>query len=240
MCRFLKTATGPALHKMNELSAQKTLGTNANLPAHELVYRKIRDKVLFGELSPGQAVTIQGLVEEIGVSMTPVREAIRKLTAEGALVFQGNRRVCVPQMDARSFSELVFARRALEPQLARMSVENITQEGIDALRLIDVSVNEAIDAGNVRDYMYQNYRFHFTLYGYADSKILEPLVETLWLRYGPLYRIICGKWGTGNMVDLHEETLIALADGNADAVGEAIQQDIEQGFDIVRSSFDWE
>jgi len=224
---------------MNVLSSRKPLLSNANIPAHELVYRKVRDKVLFGELSPGQAVTIQGLVEEIGVSMTPVREAIRKLTAEGALIFQGNRRVCVPKMDAASFAELVFARQAVEPQLARLAANKMTPQGISDLRAIDACVNAAIESGDVPKYMYENYRFHFTLYDCAESKILAPVAETLWLRYGPLYRIICGKWGTGNMVDLHEEALQALVDRNSDAAGQAIKQDIEQGFEIVRASFDW-
>lgn len=224
---------------MTEKNLQIKALLKANLPAHELVYRKVRDKVLFGELAPGQAVTIQGLAEEIGVSMTPVREAIRRLTAEGALVFQGNRRVCVPQMDERNFSELVFARQSVEPELARLACENISADAIPELRVIDQCVNRAIEAGDVHRYMFENHRFHFTLYGHANSAILAPMAETLWLRYGPLYRIICGKWGTASMVDLHNEAVVALEAGDAIAAGHAILQDIQQGFEIVRNSFDW-
>ncbi len=231
--------TSKDLHNMAVLSAHKALAPKANLPAHEVVYRKIRDKVLFGELSPGQAVTIQGLVEESGVSMTPVREAIRRLTAEGALVNLGNRRVSVPQMDAERFAELVFARQSIEPQLARMAVKTIDDKAISTLQEIDISVDRAIDDGDVGGYMYENHRFHFTLYKQANSVILTPLAETLWLRYGPLYRIICGKWGTSNMVDLHDETIQALKARDSKAVGDAILKDIEQGFEIVRASFNW-
>ena len=211
----------------------------ASLPAHELVYRRVRDKVLFGDLAPGQAVTIQGLVEEIGVSMTPVREAIRRLTAEGALVFQGNRRVCVPQMDENSFSELVFARQSVEPELARLACENISEDAIPELRAIDQCVNRAIEAGDVPRYMFENHRFHFELYGHANSSILAPMAEGLWLRYGPLYRIICGKWGTANVKDFHDEAVTALQDGDGKAAAEAILLDIQQGFEIVRISFEW-
>jgi len=227
------------LQNMTDTRAQKSQSLKANLPAHEVVYRRVRDKVLFGDLAPGQAVTIQGLVEEIGVSMTPVREAIRRLTAEGALVFQGNRRVCVPQMDENSFSELVFARQSVEPELARMACENINDVAITELKMIDQSVNKAIEAGDVTRYMFENHRFHFMLYGHAKSTILTPMAETLWLRYGPLYRIICGKWGTANMVDFHDEALIALQARDASAAAEAILLDIEQGFEIVRNSFSW-
>jgi DNA-binding GntR family transcriptional regulator len=85
------------------------------LPAHELIYRKLRALVLFGDLAPGQAVTIQGLSERLGAGMTPVREAIRRLIAEGALEFQGNRRVCVPQQSADNISELIYSRQRHDP-----------------------------------------------------------------------------------------------------------------------------
>ena len=79
------------------LSAQ---AGRAGLPAHEVVYRDLRDLVLFGDLAPGEPVTIQGLVTRLGVGMTPVREALRRLTAEGALESLGNRRIQVPVLDA--------------------------------------------------------------------------------------------------------------------------------------------
>ena len=84
----------------------------AGLPAHELVYRALRKRVLFGELQPGEPVTIQGLTETLGVGMTPVREALRRLTAEGALTFLGNRRIAVPVLDLQAVDELLTARRA--------------------------------------------------------------------------------------------------------------------------------
>ncbi|MCP5072959.1 MAG: GntR family transcriptional regulator [Rhodobacteraceae bacterium] len=239
MCRLPARSTWTVLHTMALMSAQKQPTTKANLPAHEVVYRKIRDKVLYGKLKPGQAVTIQGLVEELNVSMTPVREAIRRLTAEGALINQGNRRVSVPQMDAERFAELVFARKAIEPELARIAAQKSSNEAILHLTEIDQRINVAMDAGDVSGYMLENHQFHFTLYAQAGSAILLPLAETLWLRYGPLYRIICGKYGTGNMVDMHEETLQALANRDGDATARAILKDIEQGFEIVRADYGW-
>ena len=68
------------------------------IPSHEVTYARLRDMILFGKLEPGAAVTIQGLVADLEAGMTPVREAIRRLCAEGALEAQGNRRVCVPIM----------------------------------------------------------------------------------------------------------------------------------------------
>ncbi|MDQ7081090.1 MAG: GntR family transcriptional regulator [Paracoccaceae bacterium] len=210
-----------------------------NPPAHEIVYRQIRDKILFGDLTPGQAVTIQGLVAECGVSMTPVREAIRRLTAEGALEFQGNRRVCVPRMTEARFAELTFARDMIEPKLAEMAAKKASAQDIDTLRAIDDALNAAIDLGDVKGYMRENHRFHFTLYGLAGSNILLPITETLWLRFGPLYRIISGKYGTESLIDRHDEAIHALRAGNATLCADAIRADIAQGFAIVRENFGW-
>jgi DNA-binding GntR family transcriptional regulator len=208
------------------------------IPVHEQVYRRLREKILYGELAPGQAVTIYGLVDELDVGMTPVREAIRRLTAEGALVFQGNRRVCLPEISQRDFEDLIFVRRAIEPKLASLAASKGDSAMITAMRTADDKVNLAIAQGNVRDYMKYNHRFHFTLYAQAESDLLYSLVSTLWLRYGPLYRVISGKWGTAQLEDCHDETLAALVAGDVDAVGETVLRDIEQGFGIVRKLFE--
>lgn len=199
------------------------------LPAHEIVYRRIRDMVLFGELAPGQAVTIQGLVEELGTGITPVREAMRRLTAEGALEFKGNRRVCVPELTASHLAELGFARIALEPHLAQIATYKMQQVDINRLEGIDAKVNAAIRLGDIRAYLEQNYLFHTTLYAHSGADILGALVQGLWLRVGPSLRIVCGRYGTQNLPDKHAEAIAALRKGDAAGVGAAVRDDIVQG-----------
>ncbi len=208
----------------------------ANPPAHELVYRRLRDMILFGELEPGQSVTIQGLVSQLDAGMTPVREAIRRLISEHALVFQGNRRVSVPVLKAEEIDELAFARLALEPQLALWAAEKIKPEKIDELHQIDQKLNAAIDRGDVNAYLRQNYCFHTALYDVSGAEILATLVDTLLLRLGPSLRVVCGRFGTSNLPDMHEEALNALRSGNPDAVSEAIKSDISQGLSQIRES----
>lgn len=206
----------------------------SNLPTHEVIYRRIRDMILFGDLSPGQPVTLHGLMAQLGVSTTPVREAIRRLTAEGALEFRGNRRVGVPMLDAARLAELEFARLAIEPRLAEMAAEHIQPEDVAELEAIDDAVDSAIRTGDAQDYMRQNHRFHFTLYRWSGAQILLPVAETLWLRYGPQSRVICGRFGTGRMTDRHEEAIAALTASDTAAVGRAIAADIRQGFGLMR------
>lgn len=206
-----------------------------NLPAHESVYRALRTMILGGDFAPGQAVTIQGLVELLGAGMTPVREAIRRLTSEGALVFQGNRRVSVPELSEAEIDEIEFARLALEPELARRAAGGIGPDRILELQVIDESLNSAISRGDVQAYMLQNYRFHEALYAAAGSGVIAPLVQALWLRSAPSLRVMCGRFGTQNLPDMHAAALAALRAGDAEGVAQAIRLDIVQGLDNVRA-----
>ena len=98
-----------------DLIKNKPSGTSADnekSPAHAQVYHRLKSQILFGELVPGQPVTIQGLTESLGVGMTPVREAIRRLISDGALVFQGNRRVSVPVWTTQSLEQLTMVIQA--------------------------------------------------------------------------------------------------------------------------------
>lgn len=203
------------------------------LPAHEIVYRRIRDMVLFGELAPGQAVTIQGLNAALDSGITPVREAIRRLTAEGALEFKGNRRVSVPELTPEHLAELGVARVALEPHLAQMAAGRVNSDEIDALEAIDAQVNLAIRQGDIRAYLEQNYRFHTSLYAHSGAEILGAMVQGLWLRVGPSLRIVCGRYGTLNLPDKHAEAIAALRAGRGADVAAAIRDDIEQGQDQI-------
>jgi DNA-binding GntR family transcriptional regulator len=208
------------------------------IPEHENVYRKLREMILCGELEPGQAVTIQGLVADLGAGMTPVREAIRRLTAEGALEFQGNRRVSVPVLTRAQVDELAFARLALEPQLAAWAAAKVTPEDIAALTAIDMQLNRAIERGDVRDYLWSNHQFHALLYRFSGASVMIALADMLWLRMGPSLRVICGRYGTSNLPDMHEGALDALRRGDADAASAAIHADIAQGIEQVRQSMD--
>ena len=213
-------------------------GAAPNIPNHELVYRQIREMILFGELAPGQAVTIHGLVKELGAGTTPVREALRRLTAEGALDFQGNRRICLPVLSLSQLEELSFARLAIEPHLAFLATGNMDISDVERLQKVDDSLNVAIAQGNVRAYLEHNYRFHEMLYAHSKARILISISGALWLRIGPSLRVVLGRFGTANLPDKHKEALIALRAGDAGAVAKAINEDLRQGHQGIRLSLE--
>ena len=210
----------------------------ARLPAHEVIYRQLRDLILFGDLAPGQAVTIQGLTDRLGAGMTPVREAIRRLIAEGALEFQGNRRVCVPELTADNISELIVARQWLDPHLTRRATALATAADLQNLEDLDTALDQAIDQGELRAYLELNYRFHSMVYQIADAPILAQIADGLWLRFGPSLRVVCGRMGTQNLPDKHKDMLAAMRSGDEEAAAQAIHGDVTQGMEQMRQSME--
>ena len=205
-------------------------------PEHETIYQQVKEMILFGEVVPGQPVTIHGLADTIGTGVTPAREAIRRLTAEGALVTLENRRIEVPAMTDHRLQQIELVRLTVEPELAEMATNFINISDIEQLEHYDGLIDAAIQNGDVRSYLEANYRFHFTLYDIADAQILRRIADTLWLRVGPSLRVVCGRYGTANLIDHHRAATTALRDGNAAKVKAAIEEDIRQGIDFIRQA----
>lgn len=210
----------------------------ARVPTHEVIYRQLRDLVLFGDLAPGQAVTIQGLSERLDAGMTPVREALRRLIAEGALEFQGNRRVSVPLLSAENISELIVARQWLDPYLAQRATKRARAQDLTELAALDDDLDRAILRGDLRCYLECNYLFHKHLYDIAAAPILANLADGLWLRFGPSLRVVCGRIGTQSLPDKHKAMLEAMQAGDPEAAARAIREDVTQGMEQVRQSLE--
>ena len=174
-------------------------------------------------------MTIQGLAEKLGVGMTPIREAIRRLTSESALETLGNRRVIVPILTQKQLDDIYFLRLSVEPELARRAVKNVTKQHIKRLREIDRTINVAIHSGDVSAYLQSNKDFHFGIYELADSPVLMRIAQSLWLQVGPSLRVVCGRYGTASLPDKHPDILSALLNENTEVAASAMREDLEQG-----------
>lgn len=210
--------------------------TTAKIPSHELTYARLRDMVLFGVLAPGQPVTIQGLIADLGAGMTPVREAIRRLTAEGALEPQGNRRVTVPRLQLAVLDQLAFARLTIEPRLAELAATAMTPALIARLGALDDRVNAAIRAGDVAGYLSANHAFHFAVYEASGAAVLVDMARSLWLRFGPSLRVVATLAGAAGLPDQHAEALAAMRAGDGPRLARALHDDIAQGVEEVRAA----
>ncbi|MGE0025455.1 MAG: GntR family transcriptional regulator [Hyphomicrobium sp.] len=200
---------------------------------HESVYRRLRNRILFGGFLPGSAVTLRGLAENMGVSPMPIREAVRRLIAERALQMQDNRRVLIPPMTRETFEQIVFARKTLEPELASRALDRIGPAELRAIITHDKAVDRAMAIGDVQGYMQSNYCFHFAIYERARCETLMALVESIWLQFGPFMRMAYGRFGTSDLEDQHLAAIAAIERRDRKALKTAIANDIGQGMSFI-------
>jgi len=200
---------------------------------HASIYETLRRRMITGKIVPGVGLSTRGLALEMGVSQMPVRDALSRLAAEGAVEIRSKRKVEVPPMTAERFTDLLDCRLLLEPEAAVLALPHITPAKLKQLREIDAALDAAMENGDVIGYMECNFEFHFNLYRANDRPTLNRLIEALWLQFGPFMRVVYGRYGTANLVDQHRIALDAIADGDAGALRKAIASDIADGMGLI-------
>jgi DNA-binding GntR family transcriptional regulator len=203
---------------------------------HKDVHRELCQRFITGRITPGHTLSTRGLAEELGVSQTPVREALSRLAADGAVQIRSKRRIVVPAMSSERFSDLLRCRELLEPEAAMAALPYIDKARLRHLTAVDRSIGQALQSGDVNAYMQGNYDFHFSIYTAQPRRTLLQLIETLWLQFGPFMRVVYGRFGTANLVDQHEVALRAIKARDAKKLGRAILNDIRDGMGLIGHS----
>ncbi len=200
-----------------------------NAAAHERVYRTLRQQVMHGELAPGQSLTLRGVAEMFGVSMTPAREAMRRLAAEGALTISNSGRIATPELTPERIEELAQVRALLEPEMASRALPRVHFALIDRLAAINQLNQEAVMNQDAIAYVRSNLEFHRTLYLRAQTPAMLAMIETVWLQLGPTMRALYQKIRRREMPQHHRHILAALRAGDEPGLRLAIRTDVTQG-----------
>ncbi len=203
--------------------------------AHEETYKALYYAIITGRFEPGKTLTIRGMAQQLGYSPMPVREAVRRLVALGALEMQDTRRILVARMTEKRFHEIWAARTLLEPEIAARALPHANKALIRELQRIDGELEEAIEKGDPDNYSLKNWEFHFTLYRASASPIILRLIESVWLQFGPFMRVVTGRLGTSYLVDQHRKAVEALKKKDETALREAIRLDIQDGMERIGS-----
>lgn len=203
--------------------------TDPNTAAHERLYRSLRQQVIHGEVAPGQTMTLRGLAKEYGVSMTPAREAIRRLVAEGALTISSSGRVSTPELSPERIEELAAIRALLEPELAARALPRAHFALIDRLAAINALNAEAVLKQDAVAYVRTNLEFHRTLYLRAQAPAMLAMCETVWLQLGPTMRALYSRLRRKEPPQHHRMILAALRAGDEPALRLAVRTDVTQG-----------
>ena len=213
------------------LMLEKTTEQKTN----QWVYQLLRTNLLCGKIAPGIPLTIRGLAEALNVSPMPVREALHRLTCEGAVEAKNNRRVIVPLMTAEKFNELCEMRILLEAHAAESALPYIRDADISNLESIDSLIDEAVQRGDVEATSLRNQDFHRSLYSANPFQIVVPLIESVWLQLGPFSRIAISKLEKIYIVDRHMEAIEALKQQSGFALRRAIEADIRDGIASIKT-----
>ena len=200
----------------------------------EQVADYLRERIISGVFPRGSRLKQAEIAEQLRLSITPVREALKLLEAEGYISGDSYRGARVVPFDAGASAEILQLRLLLESQLVRAAIERITTEDIAELRVLADEFAKSFESGDRATARGINYRFHRQLYDIAQLPQTLHFVQILWARYP--FDLINSASGRGaDAVREHEEILQAFASGDASAAMLAMRKHIESGWTVLKS-----
>lgn len=195
----------------------------------------LREGIISGRYPRGARLKQQEIATMLNTSITPVREALKLLAAEGYVLGDSYRGATVAPFDIQASSEVLSLRILLETQLVRGAVEQVTAADIAELKVLAGEFASAFEAGDNETARAANYRFHHRMFEIARMPQTLHFVQILWARY-PFDLINQLKGRVSRAADEHDEMLAALIAGDSAAAMLATRQHIEAGFRELRDS----
>lgn len=199
----------------------------------EAALERLREAIILGELTPGAPLRLEDLAQRLGMSISPIREAVRQLEALGLAEHVPHHGAKVMGLDVEEVRELFSIRLALETMALRRAAERFDAAAEERARADLSALDEARQRGDVRAAVRAHAAFHFALYETAGSTWLVRLIRPAWdscERYRPVLL------GAGEIQDRHEELdvelLAACAARDGDRAGAALRAHLELATDI--------
>lgn len=218
---------------MGRMMIQQRPPADPATAAHDRVYRSLRARIMHGEIGPGEALTLRGIGRDFGVSMTPAREAVRRLVAEGALQLSSSGRVSTPDLSHERIEELAALRALLEVELASRALPRAHMALIDRLNTINGAIAERVQKRDAVGYIRSNLEFHRTLYLRAQAPAMLAMAETVWLQLGPTMRALYGRLNRTEAPQYHRLIIAALKAGDEPGLRLAVRSDVTQGLKLL-------
>ena len=193
----------------------------------EQLYQHIRADLLAGRFQPGERLKIRDLAAQWGTSPMPVRSALQRLVAEGALEGEAQRSLRVPAMTRERFEQLLPVRMNLEGLAVELAATRIGSAELEMLQGCVERMQVALQQQDVQGYLSSNSQFHLGLYQACANPVLLRLIVSLWLQVGPFFiRLFTEADLSLRLNSFHSDCLAALQAGDAKAARAAIEQDL--------------
>lgn len=156
-----------------------TVNFNEYMPLRDLVFTTLRQAILKGELQPGERLMEIQLAEKMGVSRTPIREAIRKLEKEGLVHMVPRKGAEVAGISEKMLTDVLEVRVTLEKLAFSLAMSNIKAEDIERLKKAEAVFASAVEKGTLIDMTNADEAFHFIIYEVADNEKLHEILNNL-------------------------------------------------------------
>lgn len=198
-------------------------------PLREIVYEELKLLILTGKISPGMRLMEEELAEDMGVSRTPIREAIRKLEKEGLITIEPRRGAYVSQISTKDMVEILEVRQNMEGLAAELAAQRMSKEDKEKLRNIAKAYEEAVAAGDMAEMIRCDTAFHHIIVEATQNKILIQMVEQLQemvLRFRYIYYDNFKR--AEQMLSEHQAIYEAIAGGNTEVARESANVHIDR------------
>lgn len=200
-------------------------------------YASLRTALMEGRLAPGQRIVLRDVAERLGISLTPVRDAVNRLIAERVLergvVGQGGG-ATVPLLDADQFRQLMAVRACLEPGAALAAAPHVTPVALADIEQALRAMETTFDEKRPDAYLQAHHRFHFGIYALCRMPIMLEIIEMAWVRCAPTLTLGLPEYVPGlKRFPLHVACVQALRRGDGEGAAVAIRADIESARDDI-------
>lgn len=159
--------------------ANLKLSFDEYIPLRDIVFKTLREAIITGDLQPGERLMEIKLANELGVSRTPVREAIRKLELEGLVIMTARKGAEVAPINEKDLREVLEIRSSLESLACELACKNVTDPDIRKLGLINDEINRAVEAEDIETITKKDVEFHETIYLITDNNRLIQMLHQL-------------------------------------------------------------
>ncbi|MFZ2782547.1 MAG: GntR family transcriptional regulator [Rectinemataceae bacterium] len=195
--------------------ALKKIKESENSPLYKLVYTKLREAILNGQLSPGTKLVEQTISSQMAISKTPVREAIRELAQEGLISFKARRGISVIDFTEKDIDELVTLRASLEVLGVRLARGNLTKKDFSALSSILDRIVAAEKSRNYAELTNLDIEFHQFIIQKSDNQRLVKAWKDIASQMHVLFRMIrYYEFSDTYMSMMHGDLIKALSSGD--------------------------
>lgn len=202
------------------------------------VYLDLRHAMMAGKFVPGQKITIRQLAASLGTSLTPIREALLRLTAEGALEDRPNRSLRIPIMTQAKILELRDIRMAIEGLAAERAADRMEAGQIARLRSISLEIGAARDRGDWATDIAKVGEWQFTVYHAANMPALMGMIEGVWLRTGPYMNLLFPDFVRQRPREWRARVAQAIERRDAAAAAHEVRTDIDQVMNYIAARAD--